>query len=63
MDRNTLNDLLIAALLILVWGGTYPVLFWQLRSRLDHFAIKEIEAVEGLFSPLDTAATITRELS
>ncbi len=49
MDRNTLSDLLIAALLILAWGGAYTVLFWQLRSRLDHFAIKEIEAVEGLF--------------
>jgi hypothetical protein len=49
MDRNTLNDLLIAPLLILAWGGTSAVLFWQLRSGLDHFAIKEIQAVVGLF--------------
>ena len=29
------------------------VLFWQLRSQLDHFAIQEIETVEGLlyFTP------------
>src|SRR5271168_4806375 len=43
----------LAALLILAWGGTFAVLFWQLRSQLDHFAIQEIETVEGLlyFTP------------
>jgi heavy metal sensor kinase len=38
----------LAGLLILAWGGTFAVLFWQLRSQLDHFAIQEIETVEGL---------------
>jgi heavy metal sensor kinase len=38
-----------AALLILAWVGTCALLFWQLRSQLDHFAIEEIETVEGLF--------------
>ncbi len=39
----------LAALLVLAWGGTCALLFWQLRSQLDHFAIQEIETVEGLF--------------
>ena len=30
-------------------GGTCALLFWQLRSQLDHFAVQEIETVEGLF--------------
>ena len=43
----------LAGLLILAWGGTFALLFWQLRSQLDHFAIQEIETVEGLmyFAP------------
>jgi heavy metal sensor kinase len=43
----------LAGLLILAWGGTVAVLFWQLRGQLDHFAIQEIETVEGLlyFAP------------
>ncbi|HXI42190.1 MAG TPA: ATP-binding protein [Candidatus Limnocylindrales bacterium] len=39
----------LAALLILAWAGTCALLFWQLRSQLDHFAVQEIETVEGLF--------------
>src|ERR1700676_5260796 len=39
----------LAGLLILAWGGTIALLFWQLRSQLDHFAVEEIETVEGLF--------------
>ena len=43
----------LAALLILAWGGTCALLFWQLRGQLDHFAIQEIETVEGLsFTPV-----------
>jgi heavy metal sensor kinase len=38
----------LAGLLILAWGGTFAALFWQLRSQLDHFAIQEIETLEGL---------------
>jgi heavy metal sensor kinase len=38
----------LAALLTVAWGGTFALLFWQLRSQLDHFAIQEIETVEGL---------------
>ena len=40
---------ILAALLLLAWGGTGVLLFWQLRSQLDHFAIQEIETIEGLF--------------
>jgi heavy metal sensor kinase len=39
----------LASLLVLAWGGTCALLFWQLRSQLDHFAVQEIETVEGLF--------------
>jgi heavy metal sensor kinase len=39
----------LAALLILAWAGTCALLFWLLRSQLDHFAVQEIETVEGLF--------------
>lgn len=39
----------LASLLILAWAGTCALLFWQLRSQLDHFSIQEIETVEGLF--------------
>jgi heavy metal sensor kinase len=43
----------LASLLILSWAGTGVLLFWQLRGQLDHFAIQEIETVEGLlfFTP------------
>jgi len=43
----------LAGLLILAWGGTFAVLFLQLRNQLDHFAIQEIETMEGLlfFTP------------
>jgi heavy metal sensor kinase len=39
----------LAALLLLAWVGTCALLFWQLRGQLDHFAVQEIETVEGLF--------------
>lgn len=43
----------LAGLLVLAWGGTFALLFWQLRSQLDHFAIQEVETIEGLiyFTP------------
>jgi heavy metal sensor kinase len=40
---------MLASLLVLAWGGTCALLFWQLRTQLDHFAVQEIETVEGLF--------------
>jgi heavy metal sensor kinase len=40
---------MLASLLVLAWGGTCLLLFLQLRSQLDHFAVQEIETVEGLF--------------
>jgi heavy metal sensor kinase len=40
---------MLAALLALAWAATSALLFWQLRSQLDHFAVQEIETVEGLF--------------
>ncbi len=38
----------LAGMLILAGGATFALLFWQLRSQLDHFSIQEIETIEGL---------------
>jgi heavy metal sensor kinase len=51
----------LAGLLILAWGATFSVLFWQLRSQLDHFSIQEIETVEGLLYFRSTGALEMRE--
>jgi heavy metal sensor kinase len=40
---------ILAGLLTFAWLSTGALLFFQLRSQLDHFAIEEIETVEGLF--------------
>jgi heavy metal sensor kinase len=40
---------MLALLLVVAWGGTCALLFLQLRNQLDHFAIQEVETVEGLF--------------
>jgi heavy metal sensor kinase len=40
----------LAAILALFIGGTAVVLYWQLRDQLTHFAIEDIETVEGLLS-------------
>lgn len=40
---------LLAMLLILAWVGTCVLLFWQSRAQIDHFAVQELETVEGLF--------------
>ncbi|HUA58022.1 MAG TPA: ATP-binding protein [Verrucomicrobiae bacterium] len=39
----------LAGLLATAWAGTCTLLFLQLRSQLDRFAVEEIETVEGLF--------------
>ena len=39
---------MLAAVLILFWGLTALFLFAQLRGQLDHYAIQDIETVEGL---------------
>jgi heavy metal sensor kinase len=38
----------LASVLLLSWGLTASFLFLQLRSQLDHYAIQDIETVEGL---------------
>jgi heavy metal sensor kinase len=40
----------LAGVLLLSWGLTASFLFLQLRSQLDHYAIQDIETVEGLLS-------------
>ncbi len=38
----------LAALLLLFWAGTFMLLFRQLRAQLDHYAVQDIETIEGL---------------
>jgi heavy metal sensor kinase len=37
-----------AGVLLLFWGLTGSFLFFQLRSQLDHYAIQDVETIEGL---------------
>ena len=39
---------MLASVLVLSWGLTASFLFLQLRSQLDHYAVQDIETVEGL---------------
>lgn len=45
--------LVLAAVLLLFIAGTSVVLYWQLDRQLSHFAVQDIETVEGLlfFAP------------
>ena len=38
----------LASVLVLSWGLTASFLFLQMRSQLDHYAVQDIETVEGL---------------
>ena len=38
----------LAAVLVLSFGGTSVLLFWLLRAQLNHYAIQDVETVEGL---------------
>ena len=38
----------LVSVLLLSWGLTASFLFLQLRAQLDHYAIQDIETVEGL---------------
>lgn len=45
--------LVLAAVLLLFIAGTSVVLYWQLNRQLTHFAVQDIETIEGLlfFTP------------
>jgi len=38
----------LSAALLLFLGGASVLLFWQLRSQLSHYAVQDVETVEGL---------------
>lgn len=42
--------LLLAAAMLVFTAGTAGVLFFQMRAQLAHFAVQDIETVEGLMS-------------
>jgi heavy metal sensor kinase len=45
---------IMAGVLLVFWGLTAVFLFLQLRSQLDHYAIQDVETIEGLLH-VDTA--------
>jgi heavy metal sensor kinase len=47
----------LASGLLLAWGLTASFLFLQLRSQLDHYAVQDLETVEGLLY-FDTAGQL-----
>ena len=51
----------LAGVLLLSWGLTASFLFLQLRAQLDHYAIQDIETVEGLLSFGASGALTLRE--
>ncbi len=50
--------LLLATVLLLSWGLVGFLLFFQLRSQVDHYAIQDIETIEGLLY-FDTPGHLT----
>lgn len=40
--------LVLAAVLVVSWSLTAAFLFFQMRNQLDHYAVQDIETVEGL---------------
>ena len=38
----------LASVLVLSWSLTAAFMFFQMRSQLDHYAVQDIETVEGL---------------
>ena len=52
---------MLAGVLLLSWGLTASFLFLQLRNQLDHYAIQDIETVEGLLSFGASGALTLRE--
>lgn len=53
--------LVFAALLLIACIGTGFLLFWQMRSQLTHYAIQDIETIEGLLSFLPDGKISVRE--
>ena len=51
----------LASVLVLSWGLTASFLFFQLRNQLDHYAVQDIETVEGLLFIEPSGRLILRE--
>lgn len=48
----------LASVLIISWALTATFLFFQLRNQLDHYAVQDVETVEGLLS-FDASGRLT----
>jgi heavy metal sensor kinase len=53
--------LVLASVLVISWGVTASFLFLQMRSQLDHYAVQDIETVEGLLYFDTSGRLILRE--
>lgn len=52
---------MLVGFMILFLGGTAAVLFWQMRWQLQHYAIQDVETVEGLMSFTKEQGLLVRE--
>src|ERR1051325_12089796 len=52
---------MLVGFMILFLAGTAAVLFWQMRGQLQHYAIQDVETVEGLMSFSKERGLVVRE--
>jgi heavy metal sensor kinase len=52
---------ILVAFMILFLAGTATVLFWQMRAQLQHYAVQDVETVEGLMSFSTDRGLLVRE--
>ena len=52
---------ILVAFMVVFLAGTAAILFWQMRAQLRHYAIQDVETVEGLVSFSPKAGLRVRE--
>jgi heavy metal sensor kinase len=52
---------MLVGFMVLFLAGTAAVLFWQMRAQLQHYAIQDVETVEGLMSFSKERGLLVRE--
>jgi heavy metal sensor kinase len=52
---------ILVGFIVISLGGTAAVLYWQMRAQLQHYAIQDVETVEGLMSFSKERGLLVRE--
>src|ERR1044071_3177520 len=52
---------ILVGFIVISLGGTAAVLYWQMREQLQHYAIQDVETVEGLMSFSKERGLLVRE--